>query len=179
VVKNLSFLFIILFICGCSPSKKIILADSLDATPVVTGSVINASAFEKGGTLVFGSFKAGPGAEAGDETDQLSLMITKGIKETLPEDNTHFSIQADDQKDSDCYLDGYIEDYGRDEHFSHMKLRKTQAHLSVDGEVWLRETGEKIFSFQTAIVIDLKTQNPKIAAYQLGVAIAHFIGSKQ
>ena len=49
------------------------------------------------------------------------------------------------------------------------------AHLSVDGEIWLRETGEKIFLFQTSIMIDLKTQNPKTVAYQIGVAIAHFI----
>jgi len=179
VVKISSFLFIILLICGCASPKKAIVSDSLDVVPIVTGSVINASAFSKGGTLVLGSFKAGPGAEANDETDQLSLMMIKGIKETLPEDNTPFTIAQDDQKDSDCYLDGYIEDYGRDEHFSHMKLRKTQAHLSIDGEIWLRETGEKIFTFQTSSVINLKTQNPKTVAYQMGVAIAHFIGSKQ
>ena len=28
------------------------------------------------------------------------------------------------------------------------------------------------------MVIDLKTQNPKTVAYQIGVGIAHFIGSR-
>jgi len=168
VVKNLSFLLIILLFSGCSSSKKTIIADSLDATPVITGSVIDAAAFQKGGTLVLGAFKPGPGAAADDETDRLSLAIVKGIKETLPDDAAHFTLVPDDQKDSDCFLDGYIEDYGRKGHM---------VHLSVDGEIWLQSSGEKIFSFQTAIMIDLKTQNPKTIAYQIGIAIAHFIGS--
>lgn len=169
MVKNLLFLFIIFLIYGCSSSKNIIISDSLDATVVITGSVVNPSAFEKGGTLVLGSFKPGPGAAAGDETDQLSLMMIKGIKDTLFKDNTHFTIPADDQKDSDFYLEGYIENYDRRGHF---------AHLSVDGEIWLRETGEKIFLFQTSNKINLKTQDPTAVAYRIGVAIAHFIGSR-
>ena len=141
---------------------------SLDVTVVVTGSVINSSSFQKGGSLVLGSFKPGTGAAADDETDQLSALMIKGIKDTLPEGNTQFTIAPDDQKDSDFFLEGYIEDYGRKGHFS---------HLSVDGEIWLRETGEKIFSFQTTTLINLKTQDPKAVAYQIGVAIAHFIES--
>ena len=178
VVKNLSVVFIILLICGCSPSKKTIVSDSLDETPVVTGSVVNESAFEKGGTLVLGSFKPGTGAAADDETDRLSLMLIKGIKEALPQSNTHFAVSADAQKDTDFYLDGYIQDYGRDVHFTHIKLRKDQVHLSVEGEIWLRETGEKVFEFQSSTVISLKAQNPETVAYQTGVAIAHYIGLK-
>ena len=177
VIKNLSFLILILFICGCSSSKKIIVSESLDSIPVITGSVVNSSAFAKGGTLVLGSFKPGPGAAADDETDQLSLMMIKGINDTLPEDNTHFTILEDDRKTPDCFLEGYIDSYGHEGHVPHLKLRKNQAFLSVDGDIWLRETGEKIFLFQASSVIDLKGQNPKAVAYQMGVAIAHFIGS--
>jgi hypothetical protein len=170
VGRKLSFLFIILLLSGCFPSKNAVKPDPLDATPVITGSVVNASAFEKGGRLVLGSFRAGNGAAADDETDQLSSMMIKGIKDTLPQDNTHFTIPPDDQKDSDCFLEGYIEDYGATKgHFS---------RLSVDGEIWLRETGEKIFIFQTSVMINVKTQNPNTVAYQIGVAIAHFIGDR-
>ena len=168
MVKNLSFLLIILLICGCSSSKKVLILGSLDSTVVVTGGVINSSSFEKGGILVLGSFKPGVGATADDETDQLSSLMIKGIKDTFPEGNTQFTIPPDDQKDSDFFLEGYIEDYGRRGHFS---------HLSVDGEIWLRETGEKIFSFRTTTLINLKTQEPAAVAYQMGVAIAHFIES--
>jgi len=136
---------------------------------VITGSVVNPVAFEKGGSLALGSFKAGTGAAADDETDQLSAMMIKGIKDTLPQDNTHFTFPADAQKDPDCFLDGYIEDYGKKGRFS---------HLSIDGEIWLRETGEKIFVFQSSTTINLKIQNPRTVAYQIGEAIAHFIGSK-
>lgn len=177
MVKKLSFLVLILLISGCSSSKKVLVTESLDATPVITGSVVSPSAFAKGGTLVLGSFKPGPGAEANDATDQLSLMMLKGIHDTLPEDNTHFTLQSDDQKDPDCFLEGYIEDYGREGHLSHIKVRKGQVYLSVDGDIWLRETGEKILLFQTSTVIDLKTQNPNSVAYEIGVAIAHFIGA--
>ena len=145
-----------------------LVSDVLDVNPVITGSVLNSSAFMKGGSLSLGAFKAGTNAAADDETDQLSWMMIKGIKDTLPEDNTHFTIASDDQKNSDCFLEGYIEDYGTKGH---------KAHLSIDGEIWLRDTGEKVLLFQTSINIDLKTQKPKTVAYEIGVAIAHYIGS--
>ena len=136
---------------------------------MITGGVVNSSAFEKGGTLVLGSFKPGPGAAADDETDQVSLMMIKGIKDTLLKSKTHFTILADDTKDPDFYLEGYVEDYASKGHF---------ARLSIDGEIELRATGERIFIFQTSAGIDLKTQNSETVAYQIGVAIARFIGSK-
>ena len=162
---------------GCGSSKRAVVSNSLDEFPVVTGSVVNTAAFTKGGTLVLGLFKPGPGAAADDETDQISQMIIKGISDSLPEDNTHFTIQTENVKDPDCFLEGYIENYGRDDHTKHLKLRNNQSFLSVDGDIWLRETGEKVFLFQTSVVIDLKKKDPKSAAYQIGVAIAHFIGA--
>ena len=168
MIKNISILLLAILICGCSTTKKSIVSDSLDAIPVITGSVVNQAAFQKGGSLVLGTFQPGSGAAADDETDQLSSMLIKGIKDILPQENTNFTIQADDQKDSDLYLEGYIEDYGR---------KGRSSHLSIDGEIWLRETGEKIFLFQTSTMIDLKKHDPQAVAYQMGVAIAHFIGS--
>jgi len=173
VAKIFLFLFILCLTCGCSSSKKIIIADTLDATPVITGSVVDATALNKGGTLVFGAFKPGPGAEADDDTDQLSLMMIKGIKDTLPSQNTHFTIQTGDDDDSDFLLDGFIEDYGHQGHLMH----KHQVHLSLDGQIWLRETGEKLLLFQTSLMIDPKIQEPRVVAYQIGAAIARFIGS--
>ncbi len=143
------------------------MSDSLDAIPVITGSVIDSSAFKKGGSLVLGSFEPGPGAAADDETDQLSLMMIKGIKDTLLKENTRFIIPADGAQNSAFYLEGSIKDYDRRGHF---------AHLSIDGEIGLSQTGEEIFMFQTSAKIDLKGQNPKAVAYRIGVAIAHFIG---
>lgn len=145
---------------------------------MITGSVVDPSSFEKGGTLVLDAFKPGSGTEANDDSDQLSLMMVKGIRDALPAGNTQFTLSTDDQKNSDFVLDGYIDDYGRDKHFTHMNLRKTQVHLSMDGEIWLRETGEKVLTFQTSTVIDLKKQDPKTVAYQIGVTIAHYIASK-
>jgi len=165
--KNLLFLLIILLLGGCSSPKKIIIPDSPAAAPLITGSVVNPSALEKGGTLVLSSFQPGTGAAADDDTDRMSLMMIKGIKDTLTEENTHFTIFTDEQKDSDFYLDGRIENYER---------KGNIAHLIIDGEIEFSETGEKVILFQTSAVIDLKTQNLKTVAYQIGVGIAHFIG---
>jgi len=178
VVKNLTLLFIILFFAGCASTKKAVVAESLDAIPEISGSVANAAAFNKGGSLSLGVFKAGIGASADDETDQLSAMMIRGIENTLPEDNTHFTISADDRVGSDCNLEGYIENYGRDNSATHHKLNKNETYLSIDGDIWLRDTGEKILLFQSSVVINLKTQNPKTVAYQIGVAIAHFISKE-
>ncbi len=168
MVKNISFLFIILLFCGCASSKTKIIADSLDEAIVITGSMADAAACEKGGTLLLGSFKPGPGAVAGDETDQLSGMIIKGIKEARPWGRTTFTIVPQGHQAPDLFLEGYIDDFGR---------MGDVAHFSVSGEIWLRETGEKVLLFQTSTVIHLKTQDPKTVAYQIGVAIAHFIES--
>jgi hypothetical protein len=166
VVKKLPFLFIIFLICGCSSSKKTIQPYSYIETPVVTGSLINHAAFERGGTLGLGLFRPGSGAAANEETDRLSSMLIKGVKEALQAEKTHFTI-LDDPKNSDCLLEGYIEEYSHKGRFS---------HLSVDGEIWLQETGERIFLFQTSVMINNKKQDPIEVAYQMGLAIAHFIG---
>ena len=175
MARNLLFLFIFFLIYGCLPAKKIIPADSFSSqsVPVVTGSLVNSAAFERGGTIALGLFKPGPEAAANEETDSLSLMLIKGIKETLLKEKTHFTIAEDEQKNPDFLLEGYIENYAKAKRFSH-----TEAHLSVDGEIGLRETGEKILLFQSSAVINLKNQDPLGVAYQMGVAIAHFIGSQ-
>jgi len=129
--------------------------------------VVNHAAFAKGGTLVLGLFKPGPGAAADAQTDRLSLMLIKGIQETLPNEKTAFTIVEGDPKNTDFLLEGYIEDYNRKGRFY---------HLSVDGEIGLQTTGEKIFLFQTSFMINIKNQDPMAIAYQMGAAIAHLIG---
>ncbi|MBF0504958.1 MAG: hypothetical protein HQL14_07645 [Candidatus Omnitrophica bacterium] len=176
MIKKLSFLLLFTVICGCSSTKKIDHSHLFTKAPVVTGSLINATAFQREGSLVLGVFKPGPDAAANDETDRLSLMLIKGIKETLLQEKTaHFKILDDDQKNPDFVMDGYIEGYTKAGRFSHLLWHKNEARLSVDGEIWLQKTGEKIFMFQASEVINLNNQNSLSAAYQMGAAIAEFI----
>ncbi len=155
------------------------MADSLNATPVVTGSVINPSAFAKGGMLFLGAFKPGRGAAADAETDEASSMIVKGISDVLPAVNTSFIVSTDPEQQPEYLLEGHIEEYGRPKSSSGPKLRKDQVVLSVNGEIWIWKTGEKICSFQTSVTLDRKKDDPRVIAYQIGVAISHFIRSKQ
>ncbi len=177
VVKNLSFLIIVLLICGCSSSKHTIVSKPPEAAFTITGSVANASAFAKGGVLALGAFTAGTGAAADDETDQLSSMIIQGIKDTLPSENTHFTFPSDAMQSTDCFLEGNIDDYG--DRVGHVRLKRNEKYLSIDGEIWLRSTSEKIFVFGTSTVINTKDQDPKDVAYRIGAAIAHYIGSQK
>jgi hypothetical protein len=170
VIRNYSFLFLILLVCGCSSSKNTIVAQPLDTSPTVTGSILDSSAFAKGGTLLLDAFRAGPGAAADDETDQLSRLMIKGIKEVLSNDK-HFTVILDRQQDSDYFLEGYIENYGR--------LKGHLNQFTVDGNIWLRSTGDKVFLLQSSVTIDLKKQDPRTVAYQMGQAIGSFIQSKE
>ncbi len=136
--------------------------------PDITGGVADQTLFQKGGTLFLGSFRAGVGAAADEETDLISAMLIKGIRDTLPQESSHFTLLANDQGNADFLLEGHINDFTHKGRFS---------RLSVDGEIWIRETGDRVFLFQHSSKIDFKTQDPKAVAYQLGVSIAHFIGS--
>ena len=135
----------------------------------ISGSVLDSPALAKGGTLALGSFKPGTGAAADDETDRLSVQIVKGINDLLPGENTPFKMQNGNASDPDFILEGYIEDYETKGH---------SARLTVDGEIWSRDSGEKILLFKTSAVFNLKVQDPKQAAYQIGGAIARYIGSQ-
>ena len=178
VAGKIPFLVFILIFCGCSSSKNTIIADSLDATPVISGAVVNASLMARGGSLVLGAFKPGAGAVADDQTDQISGMILKGIRDALPENAPAFKIQSNSKATPDYILEGIIENYGRTGPSPH-PLRKNQIFMSVDGNIWLTQTGEKILLFRTSIIIDLKTQNSISEAYQVGAAIARFIGTNK
>jgi hypothetical protein len=180
VVKYLSLLFIIVLIGACATSKRAPVSHTPAApqaptepqapvavAPQISGSVLTSSLFTRGGSLSLGSFKAGTGAAANDETDDLSARIMQGIHDILPGMGTVFSL-ADNPTESDYVLEGYIENYTK---------RGSVANLSVDGEIWLQSTGEKIFVFQTSMVIDLKKQEPKSVAYQIGEAIARFMAT--
>jgi len=163
VVKNLLFLCVLLLIGGCCFTKKIIPSSDVFNVPEVTGSLVNKTAFERGGSLVVGVFKPGSGAAANEETDGLSSMLMKGVKETLINRNARFTVAAPDQNNSEFALDGYIQEYTAKGH---------KAHLSLDGEIYLRETGEKVFLFQTSFRFNTKNQDPMVVAYRMGEAIA-------
>ena len=160
--------------CSCAHVRPIEHPVAIDRA-AVTGSVINAQSFHKGGTLALSAFKPGPGAAANEQTDRLSLMLIKGIKESLSQHNTPFMLADGNDNSPNFVMAGYIEDYAQSPGVSRHILRKNEAALSVDGEIWFQETGEKVFIFQGVTNINLKKEDPMAKAYQLGRAIGDAI----
>ncbi len=132
----------------------------------------------KGGTLGLSAFKAGPGAEANDQLDKLSLMLIKGIRDVLTQRTTVWHIADAGQDNVDFVLDGYIEELSQSGKFSRLILRKNKTNLSVDGEIWSQATGGKVLVFASSEIINIKKQELMDQAYAMGQAIGEFIAAQ-
>src|SRR4029079_12226566 len=74
----------------------------------VTGAVMDSEILAQGGDLALVPFKAGDQAEANDETDRISMMILKGIKDSLDQQNTSLHVIDASQTHPKVALQGYI-----------------------------------------------------------------------
>lgn len=173
VFQYLSVLALVVMVCGCSSGRTQLVSESLDLVPLVSGSVVNSLAVAKGGHIGLGAFRPGAGAAANEQTDELSQMLVAGIRDSLLSTHTQFTLGKDAQRDPDCILEGTIENYGRQA--GAILGAHDRMSLVINGNIWLRDTGEKILLFQGSVVIDAKRQDPKTSAYQMGVAVARFI----
>ncbi len=144
----------------------------------VTGSVVDSTVLAKGGLMAFAEFKPGPGAVADEQTDKISLMLIKGIRESLLTHASSLSLIDADQLDrADFLLEGHIEEFSRSGKLSRLVMRKNEAYLAVDGEIWRQDSGAKVLVFATSAIINVKKQKPAEVAYQMGLAIGDFIST--
>ncbi len=158
---------------GCfahAPVKKIIPI----IVPDITGNIVDGSKLKIGGTLGLSMLKAGPQAEAGEQLDHLSLMLLKGIRESLESQKSKF-VLVDQGQEADFILEGYIEELYKPGKFQRLMLRKRTLRFSVSGEIWAKDTGKKVLTFASSKVIKDKKANLNNDAYQMGLAIGDFI----
>lgn len=148
------------------------------AQALVSGAVIDEPVLLKGGSLVLASFKPGPGAEANDQTDKISVMLIKGIEEVLATNDVPFILkEGQEDEDADFVLDGFIEEFTRSGKMSRLML-KNQAHLSVDGGIWSQLSGTKVLVFSSSAIINMKKEKPVDVAYRMGRAIGRYISQR-
>lgn len=139
----------------------------------VAGDLVNLKRLNEGGKVGLLMFKAGPRAEANEQLDRVSLMLIKGIRESLDRRRTPLTITTD-QAQADLVLQGYVEEFSRPGKFDRWVKRRDKGRLSVSGEVWQQESGTKVLTFASSDDIS-KTENALDVAYKMGRAIGDFI----
>ena len=167
----LRMLVLVLFVFVASCAHAPVVKKVADLPVAVTGSVLNQPLLAQGGDLALVPFKAGPGAEANDELDRISLMVIKGIKDSIEHQNTSFRIVDATDSQPKIALQGYVQEFSK----SRRMMGSKEDSLNLVGEVWLISTGERILNFSTQRKFNPKKEKPTDAAYELGHEIGDFI----
>lgn len=176
VQRVLLFYFSIFLLVSCAhTSVKKTIGDHLAS---MNGSVLDEMLLSEGGDLALTPFKAGPMAEANDELDHLSMMILKGVKESLDEQKTSLHIIAESQGKPKIAFEGYIQELSRTNRFSRMMMRPNRSSLVLVGDLWLISTGKRLLTFSIERKFNSKKENFTNVAYEMGKDIGKFIAAK-
>jgi len=163
-MKRLPLILAVIFLSGCFthlPFKR----DTAVPLPEFSGNVVDAAKLKTAAKLGFSSFRAGPQAAADDQLDRLSLMLIKGIKDSLEAKKVSLAT-TDQEEGADVVMDGYIEEFSR-------------KRFSVSGELWDKETGAKVLVFGASRVLRPKKDNPMDTAYEVGTVIGDYIAAQR
>lgn len=157
------------------PVKTVVLVDVQEVS--VTGTVLAADVLAEGGAIALVPFKAGPGAEATDELDRISMMMIKGIRESIADKKSSLKVVEPTEESPRIAMQGYIEEYSKTGRLKRMMLRPNQSSLVVAGEVWLISNGQRLLSFSTDKRFHSKKEKAVNVAYALGREIGDYISS--
>ena len=154
-----SYIFILLAIValtGCSifqgedTRAKPVIAAKPKAMPEGT-AIANAARIKEGGRIFIGTFKAGAGVEVNSESDQVSLLLMKGIADTFEADSTvsgKLTIVSDAKLDKpDFILSGYITQCSSTGAMKKMMLQGKKLKLAVKAKLVDAKTGDILAHF--------------------------------
>ena len=176
-VLCVSFLF---SLTGCSWFKHKPVEQPRIVARVNSGKILNDKRLKEGGNIVILPFKAGAGVEATDELDKLSLMIVKGIADTLTNQSNNFNILVSENANkADLILEGHITSLRQPSKLNRLILRKKKKDLGVKGKMIDRTTGQTLMIFSHTQESKNPKANDQDLAYQLGTNIGFFILSNQ
>ncbi|MEI7998750.1 MAG: hypothetical protein WCH62_04515 [Candidatus Omnitrophota bacterium] len=169
----ISFCVLIFSSCSHAPIKKVV----NDPLPFVTGTVLNSAVLTGGGDLTLSTFKAGPLAEENDELDNFSVMILKGVKDSLEGQKTLLHVVSGNDVHPKMVLEGYVQEYSKTGRLARMTMHPNRNLLVLTGELWLVSNGERILNFTTQKKFDPKKEKPTDVAYALGKDIGDFVAT--
>ncbi len=177
MIQKFLFFSVVVFLlssCAHSPVAKKELQENVAA---ITGSVTDQALLTEGGDLALTPFKAGPRAEDNEELDHLSMMVLKGIKETLDRQNTSLHIIDSEEAKPQIVLEGYFEEYSKTGRAARMMMHKNKSSLVAEGNLWLVSTGKRLLTFSIKKKFNPKKEKPSNVAYAMGCEIGTFIAS--
>lgn len=162
--------------CVHGPVKKTIEQNAAS----MSGSVVDEALLLEGGDLALVPFKAGSKAEANDELDRLSMMVLKGIKESLDENDQNISLHVVNETEAkpQIVLEGYFEEYSKTNRVSRMMMHPNKSTLTLEGDLWLVSTGKRLLTFSIKKKFNPKKEKSMDIAYAMGKEIGRFIVSK-
>ncbi|MBF0490869.1 MAG: hypothetical protein HQL15_09735 [Candidatus Omnitrophica bacterium] len=143
----------------------------------VVGSLLDRETLGQGGDIALVPFKAGAKAEANDELDRLSLMIIRGIKESLDAQKNAFHVVDPEKTQPRMALQGYIDEFSKTGKLRKMMFRPAESCIALEGEVWLISNGQRLLSFSEERRFNPKKEKTLSVAYDMGRSIGDYLGS--
>ncbi len=161
------FLSLVLLIGpGCGWFHRSVQADHLSSSPDSSSSiqVISEDRLQRGGRLFIVPFKAGEGVEASEELEKISLMIVKGIGETLKLRSDRWEILSSERSaEAEIILRGHLTQFKKPSRLKKWIFREKNIVLGIegrltdpiDGQIILRFTYQKTAPQQNEDILSL------------------------
>ena len=144
--------------------------------PPIAARVLKKNSFNRGEKLLIVPFTAGTGVEATSNLNRLSLMIVKGMDETLKKNHAPFEVLGSQDADqADLILQGHITQETESGIFKRWLFRKREAMVAVEGEVIEKRTGDLVLRFSHQRKTDLKSEWEITLAEGIGEDIGVFL----
>lgn len=178
-------IFLLCFCAGCAWLKggeksagglNAAVPETLSSGLISEGKVVNASALARGGRLLVVPFTAGAGVEANEELDRATLMIIKGMADTLGENDPSFEVlSGEDASMADFILRGHVIRYRKPSILRRWVMRDRRARLEVEGRLLNARSKETILLFAHARERAEGAGADKDLGYAIGEDLGRFL----
>ncbi len=180
LMKNIIFsilIFSISFFAGCTVHQRPKVVETLKVSPLTEARVFQKEKLAKGGNVLVVPFSAGENIRASDELDHVSLMIVKGIADTLGSSGNPFKVLVEqDAQSADFVIKGRIVQMEQKTPFHKPWRKKTEKlTLKVEGSVLGVENDEILAKFSQIKMLESQTDNFETLGYDIGTEIGRFL----
>ena len=181
----LPLLACLFLLTSCSWFHKKNSNDNSFVSYIDIGRIIDTDEIKKGGTIAVIPFKAGPDVIASDKLDKTSLMIVRGISETLESGSGQIFTFATAQQaeNADFFIEGHIISIQKPSRMKRWFLRKKYVELTVKGRLKSVHIDKTLLFFEDKVRMDKKKLKKikdidsayKELGYEAGANIANYL----